>query len=67
MGKGHILEGKTTEAGGLMSQDTDGGIEHTRSGTTNEPDGGVDYIRKINKNKIENYKAYIENLKKGKK
>lgn len=44
---GSLLEGLTTELGGLMGQDTDGKVEHIRKTITNEPDGGIDYIRSV--------------------
>lgn len=45
---GSMLEGLTSELGGLMEQDTNGNIQHIRKTTTNEPDGGIDYIRSVN-------------------
>lgn len=44
---GSMLEGLTSELGGLMEQDTNGDIQHIRKTTTNEPDGGIDYIRSV--------------------
>lgn len=44
---GSMLEGLTSELGGLMEQDTNGKIQHIRKTTTNEPDGGIDFIRSI--------------------
>lgn len=63
--KGAIGEGKSLEEGGLIQQDTRGGIEHTRENNTNTKDGGIDYVRKIDKNEFkESYKDYIKSLKK---
>ena len=45
---GSMLEGLTSELGGLMEQDTNGKVQHIRKTTTNEPDGGIDYIRGVN-------------------
>ncbi len=56
-----MLEGLTTEIGGLMEQDTNGEIQHLRKTITNEPDGGIDYIRSVD-NKTE-YFEYVRRLK----
>lgn len=56
-----MLEGLTTEIGGLMEQDTNGDIQHIRKTITNEPDGGIDYIRSVSKNA--DYFDYIRKLK----
>lgn len=64
MGKGSALEGKSLEIGGLIQQDTDGEVEHTRTGTTTQADGGIDSIRHVKDGF--NYFGYIENLKKEK-
>lgn len=45
---GSMLEGLTSELGGLMEQDTNGKVQHIRRNTTNEPDGGIDYYRSVN-------------------
>lgn len=58
---GSMLEGLTTEIGGLMEQDTNGEIQHLRKTITNEPDGGIDYIRSVD-NKTE-YFEYVRRLK----
>lgn len=65
--KGAIGEGKSLVIGGLMQQDTKGGIQHTKKTNTNTKDEGIDYEREINKDecKGKSYKDYIENLKKG--
>ena len=65
MGDGRILEGKSTEIGGLMGQDKDGKIKHSRNGNTNKPDGGIDYIRENSSG--ESYKGYNGKLKKERK
>lgn len=44
---GSMLEGLTTELGGLMEQDTNGKVQHIRKTITNEPDGGIDFIRSV--------------------
>ena len=44
---GSMLEGLTSELGGLMEQDTNGKVQHIRKTITNEPDGGIDFIRSI--------------------
>lgn len=44
---GSMLEGLTSEIGGLMEQDTNGDVQHIRKTTTNEPDGGIDFVRSI--------------------
>lgn len=59
---GSMLEGLTTEIGGLMEQDTNGDIQHIRKTITNEPDGGIDYFRSVN-NSID-YLKYVMELKK---
>ena len=46
---GSMLEGLTSELGGLMEQDTNGKVQHIRKTITNEPDGGIDFIRSISK------------------
>ncbi len=61
---GSQLEGKTTEIGGLMVQDTNGEICHLVKTTTNEPDGGIDYERSIPE--AFDYVGYIKSLKRGK-
>ena len=59
---GSILEGLSAEIGGLMQQDTKGGIEHLRKRTTNQQDEGVDYEREVDPHL--HYFEYVENLKK---
>ena len=44
---GSMLEGLTTDLGGLMEQDTNGKVQHIRKTTTNEPDGGIDFVRSV--------------------
>ena len=58
---GSMLEGLTSELGGLMEQDTNGKIQHIRKTITNEPDGGIDFIRSIDGNF--DYGEYIKNIK----
>ena len=60
--KGSILEGLSTEIGGLMQQATKGKVEHLRKRTTNQQDEGVDYEREVDKNF--HYFEFLENLKK---
>lgn len=56
---GSMLEGLTSELGGLMEQDTNGKVQHIRKTITNEPDGGIDFIRSIS-----NDFDYFEYIKK---
>lgn len=58
---GSMLEGLTTELGGLMEQDTNGKVQHIRKTITNEPDGGIDYFRSVNSEF--NYFEYIKECK----
>lgn len=58
---GSMLEGLTSELGGLMEQDTNGKVQHIRKTITNEPDGGIDFIRSISNNF--DYFEYIERCK----
>lgn len=58
---GSLLEGLTTELGGLMEQDTNGKVQHIRKTITNEPDGGIDYFRSVNPEF--DYFKYIKNCK----
>lgn len=58
---GSMLEGLTTELGGLMEQDTNGKVQHIRKTITNEPDGGIDYFRSVNSEF--NYFEYIKKCK----
>lgn len=44
---GSMLEGLTTELGGLMEQDTNGKVQHTGKQQLNEPDGGIDFVRSV--------------------
>lgn len=61
---GSQLEGKTTEIGGLMMQDTNGAVDFLKKTITNEPDGGIDYELSIPEDF--DYVAYNEQLKGGK-
>ncbi len=58
---GSMLEGLTSELGGLMEQDTNGKVQHIRKTITNEPDGGIDFIRSISNDF--DYFEYIERCK----
>lgn len=58
---GSMLEGLTSELGGLMEQDTNGKVQHIRKTITNEPDGGIDFIRSISSDF--DYFEYIERCK----
>ena len=58
---GSKLEGKSLEVGGLMMQDTNGGIQHLRKLVTTSPDGGIDYERVIDSDI--DYTEYIKKLK----
>lgn len=58
---GSMLEGLTTELGGLMEQDTNGKVQHIRKTITNEPDGGIDFIRSVSVDF--DYFDYIRNCK----
>lgn len=58
---GSMLEGLTSELGGLMEQDTNGKVQHIRKTITNEPDGGIDFIRSISDDF--DYFEYIERCK----
>ena len=58
---GSMLEGLTSELGGLMEQDTNGKVQHIRRTITNEPDGGIDFIRSISNDF--DYFEYIERCK----
>ena len=63
--KGAIGEGKSLVIGGLMQQDTKGGIQHTKKTNTNTKDEGIDYEREIDKNEFKgSYKDYNKSLKK---
>lgn len=63
--KGAIGEGKSLEEGGLIQQDTRGGIEHTRKNNTNTRDNREDWTREIDKNEFKgSYKDYNKSLKK---
>lgn len=63
MGKGSELEGKLTEIGGLIQQDTGGKLEYLRQKTTSTPDEGVDHEIIINDPNF-NIEKYFESLKK---
>lgn len=60
--KGAILEGVSTEIGGLMQQITGGDVEHLRKRLTNQQDDGVDYERIVSSNF--DYFKFLNNLKK---
>lgn len=63
MGKGVILEGKSTEIGALMQQDTEGKVEILRKKTTNQSDDGVDYEKIIKEDEKFKYFEYQRELK----
>lgn len=58
--KGAIGEGKSTERGGLIQQDTEGAIQYIKKNNTNTNDEGEDYNLEIDKTEFKesSYKDY---------